>query len=293
MSNPISNGPEQRGKTLPFQMDHLPEYFQKKSEIELNEKPENKSEKLQELKTLIAGDPATNDFDFEKDLLVQYLRHSKYDVQRAFKHIQNYVALRSVNSHLFQSIPDEYFHCTNSVEFILPLPERSPEGCTIIVTQTGKWNPDEMVYEDLVRLSMMTYCQLMRDPMTQINGFKVIHDFKDTKWEHYKYCTPRNLRFLFHATIDCFPARYKEIHFINESFVMRIVWSIIKRFLSAKIRSRVFLHSSTKELLEYFPRSLLPVEYGGDLQLNSMKEWSRKANKNQETNTIKGQPNFY
>ncbi|GBN49863.1 Clavesin-1 [Araneus ventricosus] len=293
MSSSASNGNLQDGKLLPFQMDHLPEFFLKKSEIELNETPEDKREKMQELKTMIAGNQATNVYNFEEDILVQYLRHSKFDVQRAFKHVQNYVALRSKHSHLFKSIPDDYFHSKNSVHFVLPLPERSPDGCTIVLTRTGKWDTGEMAYDDLVRLSMMTFCQMMRDPMTQINGFKVIHDFKDTTWSHYRYCTPRNLHFLFYATIDCIPARYKEIHFINESFVLRAVWIIIKRFLSAKIRSRVFFHHKVEELLDYFPCSVLPVEFGGDLQVDTMKEWVRKANKDQQENTINGQRNFY
>ncbi|GBO41746.1 hypothetical protein AVEN_212927-1 [Araneus ventricosus] len=148
-----------------------------------------------------SGNQATNVYNFEENILVQYLRHSKFDVLRAFNHVQNYVALRSKHNHLFKSIPDDYFHSKNSVHFVLPLPERSPDGCTIVLTRTGKWDTGEMAYDDLVRLSMMTFCQMMRDPMTQINGFKVIHDFKDTTWSHYRYCTPRNLHFLFYATI--------------------------------------------------------------------------------------------
>ncbi|CAL1275468.1 unnamed protein product [Larinioides sclopetarius] len=293
MTSPISNGTLQDEKSLPFQMDHLPEFFRKKSEMELNETPENKKERLQELKTMMAGNQATSGFNLEEDTLVQYLRHSKYDVQRAFKHIQNYVALRGKHSDLFKSIPDDYFLSKSSINFVLPLPERSSDGCTIVLTRTGKWDPGEMTYEDLVRYSMMTFCQMMRDPMTQINGFKVIHDFKDTTWWHYRYCTPSNLHFLFYATIDCIPARYKEIHFINESFVLRTIWTIIKRFLSAKIRSRVFFHHKVEELLDYFPRSVLPVEYGGDLQDASMKDWVRNANRDHQANTINGQPNFY
>ncbi|GBL89844.1 hypothetical protein AVEN_200035-1 [Araneus ventricosus] len=55
MSSSASNGNLQDGKLLPFEMDHLPEFFLKKSEIELNETPEDKREKMQELKTMIAG----------------------------------------------------------------------------------------------------------------------------------------------------------------------------------------------------------------------------------------------
>ncbi|GBO38022.1 hypothetical protein AVEN_11336-1, partial [Araneus ventricosus] len=55
----------------------------------------------------------------------------------------------------------------------------------------------------------------------------------------------------------------------------------------------VFFHHKVEELLDYFPRSVLPVEFGGDLQVDTMKEWVRKANKDHQENTINGQPNFY
>ncbi|GBL71858.1 hypothetical protein AVEN_264644-1 [Araneus ventricosus] len=92
---------------------------------------------------------------------------------------------------------------------------------------------------------------------------------------------------------DCVPVRYKEIHFINESFVMRAMWAMVRGFLSEKIRNRVYFHSKVEELLDFFPPSVLPVEYGGEVQDISMETWLRKANKEHEANTMKGQPNYY
>ncbi|PRD27479.1 UNVERIFIED_CONTAM: hypothetical protein NCL1_35236 [Trichonephila clavipes] len=41
-------------------------------------------------------------------------------------------------------------------------------------------------------------------------------------------------------------------------------------------------HSNVEELLNYFPGSILPVEYGGDLKENIDEDWLRKANKDHE-----------
>ncbi|GIY21457.1 retinaldehyde-binding protein 1 [Caerostris darwini] len=288
--NQHSEKPEE--PVLPFEIDYLPEFARRKLEVELKETPENREKALAELKKLTSADKATSDYNFEEDLLIQYLRHSKYDVSRAINHIRNYVILRKKNLRLFQSIPDEYFQSKVSTQFVMPLPKRSPDGCTIVLTRTGMWDPREMAYNDLVRLSMMTFLQFLRDPMTQVNGFKVIHDFQGTSLQHYRYCTPYNLHFLFYATVDCIPARYAEIHFINESFVLRAVWALTKNFLSEKIRNRVYFHKNVEELHQFFPRSVLPVEYGGELQdINT--NWSRRANKEHETNDMEGQPNKY
>ncbi|GBO42800.1 hypothetical protein AVEN_219392-1, partial [Araneus ventricosus] len=101
-----------------------------------------------------------------------------------------------------------------------------------------KWNPRELPFEHIQSLFTILFIQLLRDPMTQINGFKIIHDFKGTSVQHLKFCTPRNLHLLYHGAINCVPGRYKEIHFVNDSFVLKTLWTILKPFLSEKIRNR-------------------------------------------------------
>ncbi|GBN59078.1 hypothetical protein AVEN_68990-1, partial [Araneus ventricosus] len=85
---------------------------------------------------------------------------------------------------------------------------------------------------------MIGVSQALRDPMTQINGFKVIHDLKGLSFKQMKYFTPNNLLVFYNSTVNCFPARYKELHIISESSVMKIIWSIIKPILSEKIKGR-------------------------------------------------------
>ncbi|GIX66737.1 alpha-tocopherol transfer protein-like [Caerostris extrusa] len=92
---------------------------------------------------------------------------------------------------------------------------------------------------------------------------------------------------------NCIPGRYKRAHIINESLVLKPVWAILKQFLSEKIKSRVYFHSDIADLLEFFPRSVLPAEYGGDLTDIDANEWLRRANMEHGTNSIGGQPNFY
>lgn len=41
---------------------------------------------------------------------------------------------------------------------------------------------------------------------------------------------------------DCFPGRYKEIHFVNESVVLRALWTIVRNFISSKMRNRVSIN---------------------------------------------------
>ncbi|GBM93505.1 Alpha-tocopherol transfer protein-like [Araneus ventricosus] len=274
-------------------MSYIPEFVRKKCEEELNETPERKKQSIQELRKLLANDKETKNIFFHDDLLVQYLRHSKYNTNKALSQLRNVNAFRNKEAKIFETIPDEYFSTKPSTKFITVLPKRSPDGCTVVLCQIGKWDPNELAFEDFKRITLLTVLQILRDPMTQINGFKLIHDFAGTHLQHLKYCTPQNLYLFYYISIYCIPGRYKEIHLLNETPVLRILWSVIKRFLSDKIRNRVFFHSDTEELLKHFPKSVLPVQYGGEILDMHATNFVQTANKEQKKNTVEGQPNFF
>ncbi|CAL1297577.1 unnamed protein product [Larinioides sclopetarius] len=157
----------------------------------------------------------------------------------------------------------------------------------------GKWNPNELPFEDLKKIVLITFLQLFRDPMTQINGIKSIYDFAGTYFEHFKYGTPQNLYFLYHVALCCVPGRYKEFHLLNPNPGLRVLWSIIKRFLYNKIIERVFIHSDAKDILKHFPKSVLPVQYGGELLDMHATNFLQRANIEQKENTVAGQLNFF
>ncbi|CAL1262112.1 unnamed protein product [Larinioides sclopetarius] len=284
---------EKGEKILPFQMDCLPEFVLTKSEKELNETIERRVESLQELRTVLQKNQTTSGIDFHNDLMVQFLRRNKYRIRQTVKNIQNFVSLNRKESWLFKSIPDDCFTSKPATNCVLLLPKRCPDGCTLILSQCGKWNPDELSFEYLMQLIMMLFTQLLRDPMTQINGFKLIHDFRETTFQQLKYATPYNMYLFCHTAFNCLPGRYKEIHFINESFVLKALWMILKPFLSQKIKSRIYFHSSTEELFDYFPRSVIPVEYGGELSDSDLKDWIRNSNEDFKQYVIEGRPNYY
>ncbi|GIY86151.1 alpha-tocopherol transfer protein-like [Caerostris extrusa] len=200
---------------------------------------------------------------------------------------------RNKHSEEFKSIEDEYFSTKDSTKVIRVLPKRSPDGCAVVLLQFGKWDPDELEFMDFKRMIATCYVQMMRDPMTQINGIRAIFDYEGTSFRHFRYGTPQNLYMYYNMGFNCIPGRYRSTHFINHSVLLKPVWAFIKQFISAKMRSRIHFHSNIEDLLEYFPRSVLPAEYGGDLTDLSSKDWVRRANREQASNSIGGQPNVY
>ncbi|GFT83320.1 hypothetical protein NPIL_443781 [Nephila pilipes] len=92
--------------------------------------------------------------------------------------------------------------------------------------------------------------------MTQINGFKQIHDFQGTTLQHFRQCTPPNLYLYYHIGF-------------------------------------VYLHSSTEKLFDFFPRAILRTEYGGDHKENYKEDWLRKVNADHKQHWISSQPNYF
>ncbi|GFT37412.1 CRAL-TRIO domain-containing protein [Trichonephila clavipes] len=93
--------------------------------------------------------------------------------------------------------------------------------------------------------------------------------------------------------VHCVPVRYKELHFVNQSIIVKPCWAMLRPFLSEKLRNRAYFHSNVEELLNYFPPSVLPAEYGGDLKENIEEDWLRKANKEHENYGATGQPSYF
>ncbi|GFU18916.1 alpha-tocopherol transfer protein-like [Nephila pilipes] len=280
---------------LPFEMDHLPDLVLKKCEEELNETSEKKT-KVLALRYMIEDDDIVSGINFEEDFLVQYLRHSKYDVNKALKHIRNYVNLRKKRSYMFESLPDNLLSEQLSNNFLSIMPKRSPDGCVIVLLQVGKWNLKQLSFDKFMQLNMMLYTQLLRDEMNQINGIRAIYDCKGTSFAFLQLCKPQNLYIYNHLLVNCLPTRVKGLHIINESFVVRLVWPVMKQLMSEKLRNRVHFHSNSGDLFEYFPPHVLPTQYNGELSDTHLEEglsWIRKVNNEHKDNPVEGQPNFY
>ncbi|XP_072590756.1 alpha-tocopherol transfer protein isoform X2 [Vulpes vulpes] len=63
---------------------------------------------------------------------------------------------------------------------------------------------------------------------------------------------------------DSFPLKVRGIHLINEPIIFHAVFSMIKPFLTEKIKERIHMHGNNykQSLLQHFP-DILPLEYGG------------------------------
>ncbi|GBM43595.1 hypothetical protein AVEN_187357-1, partial [Araneus ventricosus] len=147
------------------------------------------------------GNQTTSEMNFHDDVLLQYLRRNKYRIDQCVKQIQNFVLLKRKDSLMFERLPDEYLSLSCLANIVTVLPKRCPDGCTVIISRIGKWNPKVLPFPHFKQLLIMFFLQLLRDPMSQITGFKGIHDVQGMSTQQLKYFTPQNAYLFYHAVI--------------------------------------------------------------------------------------------
>lgn len=270
---------------LPFEVGYLPDIYQKKAEIELRETPENKEKCLRLIREMAIKEKS---LVFDDDFLLQYLRCRKYNVSRAFSQLKAFVNLKKKNAEAFTNIKFESIEVSTRNKIVTFLPYRCRDGCAIFLVQLDNWNPEEFPLEDVKRMVVVMLLQALRDPMTQVNGFKVIFDVKSNPIRHIRYCTPSNLYLLYHGTQECVPGRFKGIHIVNQSLTFKAAWVLLKHFLSDKFKKRIHFHSGSETLTQFFPKSILPADYGGDLEDYDMTDWLRRVTEPEKLATMGG-----
>ncbi|XP_055944751.1 retinaldehyde-binding protein 1-like isoform X2 [Argiope bruennichi] len=238
---------------LPFECGNVPEYFRKKAEAELHDSPDKRAQGLRQLKELIKKDKHTKHLEFEDDFLLQYLISKKYNIAKAFSFLKALVHLKKKHPEIFSGFSYEEISCSMSENVLTVLPWRCQDGCAILAAHLDNWDPEKLRIDDLKRSIAIYLLQSLQEPMTQINGFKVIIDAKSNPMKHLRYITPSNLYLLYHGT---------QVHF----------------------------HSSNEDLLKFFPKSILPTEFGGELQNYDMYDWLRKATEPAKLEVLGGRP---
>lgn len=87
-----------------------------------------------------------------------------------------------------------------------------------------------------------------------------------------KYTQSHYLPFVFSQ--DCFPAKFKGVHFVGQPWYVEASLAFIRPFLKEKTRERLILHGSNLTTLhEYVIKDILPTELGGETQSINPLDW--------------------
>ena len=154
--------------------------------------------------------------------------------------------------------------------FIVVLPNRSKKGQKIILYRCQMLDTKiPNIANVSLALSTMICETLFDNEENQIRGFKYILDIANIGFSHY-FIYPFNTWFKIMKQIErTFAARHRGAYIINMNGALRFVANLALRHMREKMKNGIHFHSSIEDL-DFIDKKDLPIEYGGEVQLEKL-----------------------
>lgn len=274
----ISRYTENFNAPLPYELNYITEELRRRAKSELYEDEDTRVHSLRLLKSMLKEEDGLSWQDDDLFLLA-FLRARKFDVKRAFNLFKTFYTVVGKRDELYYNFNFDDVRRTLEENTIGFLPYRDEEGCAILIIRTSSWNPWTPYngLGDIMRALTSGLLHAIRSPSTQIAGFKVIVDFSGFTFRHLPHVSPTYLWLFAEALQNCFPGRFRAVHMVNEGHLFSSIWSILKTFLTKKLRERFHFHGkNVKKLHKFFSPQILPAEYNGELPPFDNSQWGEK-----------------
>lgn len=122
-------------------------------------------------------------------------------------------------------------------------------GRRVLIVNCGElWNPSKVPADDVFRMLYLVHIAAQLEIETQIRGVVCIMDFDGLSMKQIKALSPTFSKRLLTFIQDAMPLRTKEVHFVKQPFIFKMVWSLFKPFVREKLNKRVSIILSLKFL---------------------------------------------
>ncbi|XP_061613464.1 clavesin-1-like isoform X2 [Phyllopteryx taeniolatus] len=255
-----------------------------KARAELNENPDTLHRDIQRVRDMIVTRPDVGFLRTDDDFVLRFLRARKFDPVETFRLLAQYFHFRQQNLHMFHSFkvrtrtpiaralvnrtrvrqvdePGIKRALTDGFPGVLETPDQ--HGRKILILFASNWDQNRNSFTDILRAILLSLEVLIEKPELQINGFVLIVDWSDFSFKQASKLTPNVLKLAIEGLQDSFPARFGGIHFVNQPWYIRAMFTIIKPFLKDKTRKRLIRPDC------------LPSEFGGTLPPYDTGTWAR------------------
>ncbi|XP_004679904.1 PREDICTED: alpha-tocopherol transfer protein [Condylura cristata] len=197
--------------------------------------------------------------------LLRFLRARDFDLDLAWRLLKNYYKWRTECPEISANLLPGSILGLLKAGYHGVLRARDCTGSKVLIYRITYWDPKVFTAYDVFRVSLITSELIVQEIETQRNGVKVVFDLEGWQFSHALQITPTVAKRIAAVLTDSFPLKVRGIHLINEPIIFHAVFSMIKPFLTEKIKGRIHMHGSNykQSLLEHFP-DILPLEYGGE-----------------------------
>ncbi|XP_006614082.1 alpha-tocopherol transfer protein-like [Apis dorsata] len=253
---------------LKADFDEGDEYFREKARDELRETPEIVEQSLKDLRTMVKAESnlvVPDDDEFYK----KFLRPCKWYPKNSFELMKRYYKFKLNNPRFYLDLTPSNEQKVLNSDITISLPDRTADGCRVILINTGKrWNPKLISGDEIFRSTILLIEMAINEPKTQICGMHTIINMAGFSLSHITHITPSFAAAVTEWLQRCLPSRIKGIHIVNQPFIFKMVYAIFKPFLLEKTRKRLHFHGTDREaLISILGVKNLPTEFGGELEM--------------------------
>ncbi|XP_053684680.1 alpha-tocopherol transfer protein-like [Sabethes cyaneus] len=238
---------------------------------ELNEDPAQLDSQLEVIRRFL-NDQHTLCGELSDQILLSFLRGCKFSLEKTKEKLALFFRIRTALPQVVQDRDpiDEHVLKVIRMGVGIPLPETVYQSDPrIFIIRVAQFDVAECSFADVIKVGTLINDIMMRDDdQVVICGMSLIIDLARVTAGHlFQF----DLEFLKQVAVlyqDASPFRMRGIHILNPPPGMQTVVNVFNGLLSTKNQDRrIFVHgSSLNSLHTQFPRSVLPVEYGGTLE---------------------------
>jgi len=233
-----------------------------KREVEEPEDVEEVAARLQQLRSLITErfeEPIEEDILSETNLK-RFLRSSKWDPPAAS--VLFLASVQLVCDFPKYLLPLEKSRLASAISFAAG--GREDHGSRVFFLNLGQWEPSKVSTEAFYSYTFALYQLVSTEPRTQVGGVVIVVDLTDFGFKHLRALGIQELRCLGNFLSGGFPVWFRAIHFVNNPRLFNTLFTILKGFLSERIKNCITFHGyTTAQLVASVSPALLPVSLGG------------------------------
>ncbi|XP_063697577.1 retinaldehyde-binding protein 1-like [Culicoides brevitarsis] len=255
-----------KGYEIRLDYSELSEKDKEKARIELRETPENVEKGLKELRELLENDDTLFVCPEIKEYLMKFLRPTKFYAKSAYKLIRSYYEFREKYPEFSKNVLPKTAKLPFEQHCLIMNPKRDQHRRRILISKVANWDPAVVSINELFRAAQLAMEIAILEPVTQVNGYISIIDFKGLTLSQCLVVSPFHARMFMQWFQQAQPLRCKGVHVVNYPTVFAVLYGIFRPFMGAKVRKRMHFHSDYKTLLEHVNADCLPKSYGGTME---------------------------
>lgn len=226
----------------------------------------------------------------DDQILIAFLRGCKFSLEKAKEKLALFYWIRTGLTQVVQERDPFDEHVIKLIRMGVgtPLPYTAhPEDPKVFIIRVGQFDYTKCCFSDVIKVGTMINDILMRDDdQMVICGMTLIIDMAKVTAGHLVQFDFEFLKQVAVLYQDASPLRMQGIHILNPPPLVQTVVGLFNGLLSPKNKDRrIFFHgTSLDSLQQHFSKSILPSEYGGELDSidTIVDQWVDKLKKNRE-----------